>query len=104
MKEIQENTTIDQWKHIKSKQNRADEASRGMNARELLESQWITRSAFLWGKETPWLTSKGDDQKLQQDDPEVKSIAMSTTGNVVNVKSNSEILNLADRVVHFSDW
>ena len=77
VQEIQENTAIDQWKHIESKENTADEASRGMKARELLESRWITGPAFLWEKETPWLTSNGDDHKLQQNDPEVKkSVAM----------------------------
>ena len=104
VQEIQENTAIDQWKHIESKQNLADEASQGKKARELLESRWITGPAFLWEKETLWLTSNGDDHKLQQDDPEVKSIAMANRGNVVNVRYNSEVSNLADRVEHFSDW
>ena len=84
VQEIQENTAIDQWKHIESKQSPADEASQGMKVRE---------------KETLWLTSNGDDHKLQQDDPEVKkSIAMA------NVQYRSEMSNLADRVERFSDW
>lgn len=71
----------------------------------MLESRWITGPGFFWEKETPWLTSKGDYHKLQQDDPEVKkSVVMASTGNVVNVRSNPEVSNLADRVERFSDW
>lgn len=87
VQEIQENTTIDEWKHIESKQSPADEASQGMKVRE---------------KETLWLTS---NHKLQQDDPEVKkSIAMANIRNMVNVRYNSEMSNLADRVERLSDW
>ena len=90
VQEIQKNTAIDQWKHIESKQSPADEASQGMKVRE---------------KETLWLTSNGDDHKLQHDDPEVKkSIAMANIQNMVNVRYNSEISNLADREERFSDW
>ena len=47
MQEIQENTSVDQWKYVESKQNPADEASRGLKTQELLNSRWITGPEFL---------------------------------------------------------
>ena len=38
VQEIQENTSVDQWKYVESKQNPADEESRGLKAKELLNS------------------------------------------------------------------
>ena len=36
-----------QMNHVKSKQNPADEASRGVKSQELLHSHWINGPAFL---------------------------------------------------------
>ena len=38
VQEIQDNTSATQWKHVESQDNPADEASRGMKARELQDS------------------------------------------------------------------
>ena len=56
--DIQDNTSIDQWRYVESKQNPSDEASRGMKAQEILDSRWITGPIFLWEKENQWPTSK----------------------------------------------
>ena len=78
VQEIQENTSVDQWKYVESKQNPADEASRGLKSQELLNSCWITGPVFLWENENKWLAR--EDHKLQENDPEVKkSVAMATT-------------------------
>ena len=80
VQDIQYSTSVDQWNYIESKQNPADEASRGMKAQELLDSQWNTGPAFLWENKNQWPNSDQENNKLQQDNPEVKkSIAMATT-------------------------
>ena len=100
VQEIQENTSIDQWKYVESKQNPADEASRGLKTQELLHSRWITGPAFLWENENKWLPK--EDHKLPENDPEVKkSVAMATT---TIVQAHSEKLSLAERIEYFSDW
>ena len=97
VQDIQDNTSIDQWRYVESKQNPADEASRGMKAQEILDSRWINGPAFLWEKENQWPTSN-EDHNLQESDPEVKSVAMAT------VQAATEKLTLAERVEYFSDW
>ena len=105
VQEIQKNTSVDQWKYVESKQNPADEASRGMKAQELLDSRWITGPAFLWERENQWLASNGEDYKLQESDPEVKkSVVMVTTATMQTAQTHSEKLSLAERIEYFSDW
>ncbi|PFX24881.1 hypothetical protein AWC38_SpisGene10528 [Stylophora pistillata] len=72
VQDIQDNTSVDQWRYIESKQNPADEASRGMKAQEILDSRWITGPPFIWEKETQWPTSN-EDHNLHDSDPEVKA-------------------------------
>ena len=103
VQEIQENTSVDQWKYVESKQNPADEASRGLKSQELLNSCWITGPVFLWENENKWLAR--EDHKLQENDPEVKkSVAMATTTTTAIVQAPSEKLSLAERMEYFSDW
>ena len=103
VQEIQENTSVDQWKYVESKQNPADEASRGLKTQELLNSHWITGPVFLWENENKWLAR--EDHKLQENDPEVKkSVAMATTTTTPIVQAPSEKLSLAERIEYFSDW
>ena len=102
VQDIQDSPSVDQWNYIESKQNPADEASRGMKAQELLDSRWITGPAFLWENENQWPNSDQENNELQQDDPEVKkSVAMATTQieQAVPVK-----FDLAERVKYFSNW
>jgi len=46
---IQEATSVEQWKYVRTKENPADDASRGLTADDLLSSsRWKTRPEFLW--------------------------------------------------------
>ncbi|XP_032230538.1 uncharacterized protein LOC116614060 [Nematostella vectensis] len=81
VQEIQNSTSIKQWNHVKTKQNPADEASRGLKAGELQDSRWLTGPEFLWRPGSEWQDAK-ECLKTEplEGDPEVKkSSAMATT-------------------------
>ena len=50
---IRSNTDTKQWRHIDTKNNPADHASRGLSAEELMRSNWFSGLAFLCEKEIP---------------------------------------------------
>ena len=82
VQEIQENTSVDQWKYVESKQNPADEISRGLKTQELLNSRWITGPEFLWENRNHLINNGREDHEVQENDPEVKtSVAMATTAS-----------------------
>ena len=44
-----------QWRHVKSESNPADDATRGLTARELLsDNRWIKGATFLWEEDASW--------------------------------------------------
>ncbi|KAL7881025.1 hypothetical protein SRHO_G00032790 [Serrasalmus rhombeus] len=46
---IQDNTHLSQWRYVSSKHNPADDCSRGLSARKLIEQKrWIHARDFLW--------------------------------------------------------
>lgn len=101
VQEIQDSTHRGQWQYVDTKQNPADEASRGMKTDELRHSRWILGPEFLWKEEGEWLNS--DEQEhtgtLMNDDPEVKkSVAMATSLDD-QIKASLE-----ERIERFSDW
>lgn len=52
---IQRLTQPDQWRHVPTHQNPADDASRGLTAAELLaDCRWKDGPAFLWEVEEQW--------------------------------------------------
>ena len=52
---IHEVTSPPQWKHVSTKQNPADDASRGLTAEALLKNKrWIQGPDFLWKSEGAW--------------------------------------------------
>ena len=102
VQEIQNSTSVEQWNHIASKQNPADEASRGVKSQELLHSRWINGPVFLWKTEDQWPINQDHSEgtfDLQNNDPEVKKhVTMATT------QIDSEKTSLCERVRYFSDW
>lgn len=96
VQQVQDSTSVDQWKYIESKENPADEASQGMNAQELVDSRGITGPAFLWKKENQWQTSKIEDYQLQ-DDPEIKkAVAMANATNMQTTQAPPEKSSIAE--------
>ena len=105
VQEIQNSTSVEQWNHVESKQNPADEASRGVKSQELLHSRWINGPAFLWKTEDQWPINQDHSEGtfgLQNNDPEVKKHVTMATTEILKV--DSEKTSLCERVKYFSDW
>lgn len=96
IQQIKSSTEPSQWQYVASENNPADHASRGLMAKELVESNWFTGPSFLWQKELP-NKEKIKVQDLNEDDPEIKRAQIHTT------KANEE-RSLSDRLHKFSDW
>ena len=95
VQQIHDLTSPDQWKHVKSAENPADEGSRGLAAQELSsDSRWLVGPAFLWKRELPHTT---DIPSLPAEDPEIRFHVMSTT-------TDSGLTDLVNVLSKYSSW
>ena len=52
---IRDSTTVDQWRYVESKQNPADQVSRGVSVNRLsADPSWLNGPMFLWSEEHIW--------------------------------------------------
>lgn len=95
---IREGSRVEQWRHVKTDLNPADECSRGQSVADFLKNKrWTRGPDFLWKPETEWPASSSYTQ-LGQNDPEVKKV----TVNAVCVKEAEDTI---DRLMeHYSSW
>ena len=65
VQKIRERTVPEQWKFIEGKKNPADDASRGLSPKDLLQcSRWLRGPSFLWDHHDSWRNSdNGEPQK-----------------------------------------
>ncbi|KAG5264251.1 hypothetical protein AALO_G00251640 [Alosa alosa] len=71
---IRDNTELSQWRYVGTKDNPADDSSRGLSARKFMEQRrWIHAPEFLWNLEESWPVGEAPGPMLQ-DDPEVRHI------------------------------
>jgi len=62
-----------QWRHVPTKLNPADDASRGLKVDALLAAtRWKIGPSFLWEQEDNWPNQSTIAEELSSDDPEVK--------------------------------
>ncbi len=77
VQQIRDQTSTEQWKYVESRENPADDASRGLTAREFLNSKrWLQGPAFLWSNDLDLNADR--QQPLVDNDPEVKSNVFAT--------------------------
>lgn len=96
---IREKSEPSQWRHISSKDNPADEASRGLRVSDFLQNvRWLKGPAFLWKHEEDWPKSELDIT-IEPNDLEVRREAAINVVNVCDVSSPTDML-----IVYFSDW
>lgn len=91
----------DQWKYVDSKQNPADDASRGLNIESLLKSKrWLQGPEFLKDEESQWPQNPDETSQsyLPLDDPEVKKDVIVNT-IIIDVENPVRKL-----IEYYSDW
>lgn len=100
--EIQEKTSTKQWRYVETKSNPADNASRGIGAREIQHSKWISGPDFLWKNEDQWPVAMRAQEKIcdepSEEDPEVKRVVTMATA------VSAPEVTLVDRIEYFSSW
>ena len=73
---IRDGSSPCQWRYIKSKQDPADDASRGLTADALLgSSRWLLGPEFLMKTEDYWPKCTETLERISDEDPEVKKEA-----------------------------
>lgn len=70
IKRIRLSSSVEQWNYVPSAENPADYASRGLDATQLNNFQWLQGPPFLWKKLILQVTSP--TLKLEEEDPEVR--------------------------------
>lgn len=97
---IRDHSHPKQWKYVETKENPADDASRGLNGLALLEGQrWLKGPEFLWKPESEWPQQPFTLGQVPDDDPEVRKV---TTSSVVSI---NQVDNATIKLINsFSDW
>ena len=70
---IRNHSSRNQWRYVDTKDNPADDASRGLDAKTVTEQQrWLTGPEFLWQPEKAWPAQPLSLGEISTEDPEVK--------------------------------
>ena len=71
VQQIKEKTDVQQWRYVPTKENPADDASRGLNAaRENSSSRWFQGPSFLWQEDKIW-EKQTVNEELSEDDQSI---------------------------------
>ncbi|KAL0196747.1 hypothetical protein M9458_005287, partial [Cirrhinus mrigala] len=95
---IREATDKDQWRYVNTKDNPADEASRGLRAQEFGKGKWLKGPDFLHLPAAKCPKLDLDDSSIPSDDPEVKK---ELKVNAITTHSDNPISQL---IHYFSSW
>lgn len=96
VQQIRDETSSEQWRYVKSKENPADEASRGLTTREFLDNErWLSGPSFL---QYPQLDLVGAvEHPLSHEDPEVKTTVLATQTLIDNFLMIPSLNGIAQR-------
>lgn len=97
--DIRELSDKHQWRHISSKENPADDVSRGLSIEAFLKSKkWFQGPEFLAKPDTEWPNALKDFPPIESNDPEVKK---ETIVNSLIVEAKSPLSKLIE---YYSNW
>lgn len=87
---IREATKPSQWRYVRTSQNPADKATRGMKAKKFMQDKdWINGPEFLSQAECEWPQRPDNMSQNMQNDPEVKSVSV----NTITVEEQPDCMN-----------
>lgn len=91
---IKEASEPTQWRHVSSKDNPADDASRVMKVSDFMNSRWLEGSTFLWKHEEDWPKTVLE-VSLDSIEQEVRKEA------TANAKSVCDVSSLTDQLIAY---
>ncbi|XP_014673542.1 PREDICTED: uncharacterized protein LOC106813826 [Priapulus caudatus] len=94
--QIRQHSSPSQWRHVRTHENPADEASRGLTVNQIATSKWLSGPSFLWEREFSH-TGRREGFVISPTDPEVKRTCVHAT----SIDQPGFDLKRLDR---FSDW
>ena len=90
------------WKYVETNENPADDASRGLDAKTLIEQlRWLRGPEFLWKPEEEWPVQPPSFGELLTEDPEVKK---QVNALVTAITDPAPVATVMKLLQHFSDW
>ena len=96
---IHDGSDPNQWRYVATKENLADDASRGLSANDFLTSKrWIHGPEFLWKQADVWPTCDENISVVAYDDVEVKRLVHTHSVEISNNGMSSRIFS------RFSSW
>jgi hypothetical protein len=107
---IQDATELSQWKYVNTSSNRADDASRGLAAREILKKErWLKGPDFLWKSCEHWPNQEEIMSDISERDPELRKNATTTLTTTTSVSSHDDdddepANDMCSRFEKFSSW
>lgn len=97
---IRHRTLLQQWRYVATKENPADDASRGMHIKAFMHSKrWIAGPSFLWRAEDYQSAPKEEIVNMHDGDPEIKK---DFRVNTVILQGRQNASNCF--ITYFSDW
>lgn len=97
---IREATKPSQWKYVKTKENPADQATRGLKAKNLEQTgTWFKGPNFIIRSETDWPEQLEQRNESLLNDPEIKN---KTAVHTTKVKEENKPMN--ELINYYSDW
>jgi len=91
-----------QWKYVETKENPADDASCGLDAKELNEQQRLLKGPkFLWQPEKDWPKQPLSLGEIPEEDPEVKKHVNVCATTITDPATASTVTKL---IHHYSSW
>ncbi|KAK3733111.1 hypothetical protein QZH41_007445, partial [Actinostola sp. cb2023] len=100
---IRDLTDVGQWRYVDTKENPADDASRGLGAQSLLDNKrWLNGPKFLLLTEHEWPEQPFSMGEVEKDDPEVKGATCAASSHATLVDHSAASVDKLIR--HYSDW